>query len=234
MKFVPAVFLLAAALFFADAATGADNRLDKMSVADRRALNVFFSNFCESSLGDFDADDYNDGALIAFAMSHNVINNRELFKDDDAEGMSYIGRDRVDATIEKYFGIKGVKPRSVEDGAVIYKHDRYYWDDVFEGSPWFAGGQAVELYDEKDGTLSAVVELYQDNEAFQNDVMKIDTGDFYAPKKSWKGNTAKYYEIRGYYAAKIAPYSYNGKKTYRLLEWREAETLNEARKLIGK
>jgi hypothetical protein len=167
-------------------------------------------------------------------MSHNVINNKKLLKNDATEGQYYIGRDSVDASIEKYFGIKGVKPHSVEDGFVIYKKGRYYWDDVLEGAPWFAGGQAVELYDDGDGKLSAVVELYKDNGAFANDPDKVNIKDFYAPRKTWKGNTAKYYELRGYYAAKIVPHAYGGKKTYKLLEWREAETLEDARKLIGK
>jgi hypothetical protein len=189
------------------------NLLDKMKNADWSALNIFFSNFCESSFGDFSADSRDDKALIAFAMSHNVINNMELFK-QDAEGGYYIGKNSVDATIEKYFGIKGVKPQNGEGEFVIYKNDRYYWDDVFEGSPWFAGAQAVAFYDDGDGTFSAVVELYKDNNAFQNDVGKFDTKDFYAPKKSWKGKTASYYDLYATYSAKIAPHVWGGKKTW--------------------
>jgi hypothetical protein len=199
--------------------TRMDNLLDKMSGADWRTLNIFFSNFCESHLNEFDAGDYDDRTLIAFAVSHNVINNPKLFKDDSPEGPYYIGKDNVNVTIEKYFGIKGVKPQSAEDRFVIYKNGRYYWDDVMEGAPWFAGGQAVELYDNGDGTLSAVVEWYEDNEVFVNNVDKFDVKDFYAPKKSWKGNTANYYELSRRCTAKIAPHSYGGKKTYKLLKW---------------
>ncbi len=100
----------------------AANLLDGMNDADWRALNVFFSNFCESRLGDFDADRWHDDtALIAFAVSHNVINNRKLFREDAAEGQYYIGKDRVNATIEKYFGIRGVGPQSAEEGFVIFQ-----------------------------------------------------------------------------------------------------------------
>jgi hypothetical protein len=230
VSFIGAAMLAA---FTAPASAGG-NLLDGMSAADWRALNVFFSNFCEAGLADFDAAKYDDAALIAFGMQHNVINNRKALKSDDAEKMFYIERGRVDAAIEKYFGIKGVKPRSVEDRAVIYKKGRYYWDDILEGAPGFAGGQAVELYDAGGGALSAVVEFYMDTEAFQNDVMKLDAKDFYAPRKTWKGNTVKYYSPRGYYSARIAPHAYGGKKTWKLLEWHEAETLKEARKFIGK
>ena len=232
-RFVFVFSVCAMAFSCAGPSFAAANLLDGMNDADWRALNVFFSNFCESRLGDFDADGYDDTALIAFAVSHNVINNRKLFREDAAEGQYYIGKDRVNATIEKYFGIQGVTPQSAEEGFVIFKKDRYYWDDVFEGSPWFAGGQAVELHEGKGGTLSAVVEFYTDNEAFQNDAGKVNIKDFYAPKKSWKKNTAKYYDLCGYYGAKIAVLVQNGKKSYILLEWREAETLEDARKLIG-
>jgi hypothetical protein len=202
------------------------NLLGKMKNADWRALNIFFSNFCESSLGDFSADSRDDKALIAFAVSHNVINNRKLFK-EDAEGRYYIGKNSVDATIEKYFGIKGVKHQSAGGEFVVYENDRYYWDDVCEGSPGFAGAQAVALYDDGDGTFSAIVELYKDNHAFQIDVDKFDIKDFYAPKKSWKGKTASYYDLDATYSAKIAPHVYGGKKTWELLEWHADEAEDE-------
>ena len=200
--------------------------LDKMKNADWRALNIFFSNFCESDFGDFSADSRDDRALIAFAVSHNAINNKKLFK-EDADGRYYIGKNSVDATIEKYFGIKGVKPQSAGDEFVVYENDRYYWDDVFEGSPWFAGAQTVALYNDGDGTFSAVVELYKDNVAFQNDVDKFDIKDFYAPKKSWKGKTASYYDFDTTCSAKIAPHVYGGKKTWKLLEWHADEAEDE-------
>jgi len=104
-RFVFAFSVCAMVLSCAGPSFAAANLLDGMSDADWRALNIFFSNFCESRLGDFDAAGYDDTALISFAVSHNVINNRKLFKEDAAEGQYYIGKDRVNATIEKYFGI---------------------------------------------------------------------------------------------------------------------------------
>jgi hypothetical protein len=212
---------------FSGTASADPGLLAKISDAEARALNIFFSNFCETSFGDFNAKARDDQALIAFAAHHNVINNRKLFKEDKAEGKAYIGKGTVDATIEKYFGLKGVTPQSAEDGFVIYKNGKYYWDDVFESAPWFAGGQAVSLTDNGDGTLFATVELYKDNDAFQKDAAKVNIKDFYAPKKSWKGKTASYYELSSTWSAVIAPHTYNGKKTWKLLEWREEGASNE-------
>jgi hypothetical protein len=200
----------------------AGNLLDKMSDADRKAMNIFFSNFCEANLEDFDAARHDDAALINFATRHNVMNNQKLFKLDKAEGpygTYYIERKDVDATIEKYFGIKGVTPQSVEDSPIIYKNNRYYWDEIFEGSPTFLGGQVVELRDAGNGTMSAVVELYEDDEAFQNNPDKA-IKEFYAPIKNWTGDTAKCFKSAGTWTAKIAPHTWGGKKTWKLLEWR--------------
>lgn len=216
-----------AALFAAMTAPvfAAENLLSKMKDADWRALNIFFSNFCETRLADFNGTKYDDAALINFAVQHNVINNAKLFKPDKAggpSGTSYIERKNVDATIEKYFGIKGVKPQSVEDSPIIYKNNRYYWDEIFEGAPWFAGGQAVELYDAGNRTMTAVVEFYEDDGEFANNPDKA-TKEFYAPKKTWKGETASCFKLTGLYQAKIMPYTYGGKKTWKLLEWRRVK-----------
>ena len=122
-RFVFAFSVCAMVFSCAGPSFAAANLLDGMSDADWRALNIFFSNFCESRHGDFDAAGYDDTALISFAVSNNVIKNRKLFKEDAAEGHYYIGKDRVNATIEKYFGIQGVTPQSAEEGFVIFKKD---------------------------------------------------------------------------------------------------------------
>jgi hypothetical protein len=227
------VFVLSMLLFAAPAPAASEqtgNMLGAMTDEEWRALNVFFSNFSETDLPDFSAGDYEDGALIGFAVHHNVINDSGLFKDDPGfgdGGGSYIEAKHVNAAVKQYFGIEHVTPRDGGD-FVLYRDGKYYWDDVFEGAPWFAGSQALELRDNGDGTLSAIVEDYGDNENYQNDPDSKSIPLFYAPKKTWKEATAKLFDVKGYHAAKIAPHTYGGKKTYKLLEWRAAETLEEA------
>jgi hypothetical protein len=205
------------------------NNLDSMSEKDWKALNIFFSNFSETNFEDFSAEDYDDEALIEFAVHHNVINNRKLFKSDPEGGFS-IEAKNVAASVKKYFGIEKF---TAQDGGnfVSYRDGKYYWDDVLEGSPWFAGSQAVELRDNGDGTLSAVLEDYSDNDHYQKDPDNKSIALFYTPKKAWNASTAKFFDQAGYHAAKIAPYTYDGKKTYKLLEWKAAETLDEALEL---
>jgi hypothetical protein len=174
-----AMLVLTASPFAAPEQSG--NTLDSMSDKDWRALNIFFSNFSETFFEDFSSDAYDDKMLIEFAVQHDVINNAGLFK-KDADSNYFIGPKQVNATIKKYFGIEKITPQDGGD-FVLYRDGRYYWDDVFEGSPWFAGSQAIELQDNGDGTLSAIVEDYKDNENYQNDPDSKSIPLFYAPKK---------------------------------------------------
>ena len=203
------------------------NLLDTMDDDEWRKLNIFVSNFCESNLDNFSTNNYDEKALIGFALSHNVNNNRESFKTDE-NGDSYVPKTVVNNTIDKYFGIKNIPAKDFEEDFYACKGGKYYWLDVMEGSPWFAGGQAVQLYDNGDGTLSVIVENYQDGEGYGMDEASIlpnnPTSPFYAPKKNWSGKVKKLLRQNGYYIATIAPYTYNDKQTYKLLEWRFVET----------
>lgn len=210
------------------------NMLDSMKEKDWRALNVFFSNFSETGLDDFDASSKDAKAMIGFAVHHNVINNRNLFKTDDVSEDSYIEEKYVNATIQKYFGVNNISGKSCKDmDFVSYSKGKYFWHDVFEGSPWFSGSQAVELYDNKDGTFSAVIEDYSDNEAFQINPDNFSSA-FYNPRKDWKETTTKRCQLSGYHAAKIKLQTYDEKLVYKLLKWQAAENLKEARALIKK
>jgi nicotinamide mononucleotide adenylyltransferase len=207
------------------------NLVDSMDNTALRAVNVFFSNFSETAFEDYSQGGNNDRALIGFAMRHNVINIPELFQ-SDAESNSYIEPKNVDATIEKYFGDIKVTPQSSGD-FIGYRDGKYYWDDVFEGSPWFAGSQTLELRDNGNGTLSAIVEDYADNDNYQANPDSELVRRFYEPKKTWSAAVAKLFDVKGYHAALIEPYEYQGKKTYRLIKWRAAETLQEAQRLVA-
>lgn len=201
------------------------NMLDKMSDKDWRALNVFFSNFSETTLDQFSASKYENKELIGFAMHHNVINNRDRFDED-----SYISEKYVKSTLMKYFGISKIIP---EDGDFFsYKSGKFLWEDIFEGGPYFYGSQTIELYDNGDGTFSAITEDYEDNEYFQNNFIEGFGKIFYPPKKNWKSATTKRCKVTGYHAAKIATQSYDGKVVYKLLEWHPAESLEDARSIM--
>lgn len=200
------------------------NLLDTISDNDWKALNIFFSNFSETHFEDFNYKKYNDKALIDFAMHHIVINNRNYFEGDSVD------KKYINATIKKYFGIDKITPQSIEDGFVLYKDGKYYWEDVTEGFPKFDGAQVIEFYDNQDGTFLAIIEDYKDNQEYHKGGSPDNFGaSFYPPKKSWSPSVAKKCSIAGYHVAKVAPHTYNNKKTYKLLEWYKAKSLEAVR-----
>lgn len=204
----------------AGASTGNSERknlLDSMSVSEWKALNVFFSNFSETNMEDFNPVLSNDNMLVKFALSHNVFNGGP-FKEDN-EGY-YLEESQVIKTIQKYFGIDKVTvPDGEIDHIITRAGNKFYWFDVLEGSPWFAGAQVIKFFDNEDGTFSAFIEVYGDNEKFQEDYLENFATLFYQPKHTWKANVTERCRITGYREAKIK--IHNNRKL--LLEWKEAE-----------
>lgn len=219
--------ILSISTVFSVSAQNRINLLDTMSDADWKALNLFFSNFIETGFEDFNINNYDKKALIEYAIHHNAINNSENFK-DDASGDDYITKPVIDATTQKFFGIKDIKVNDFEDDFQAVRNGKYYWLDIFEGSPWFAGGQVTEFYDNGDNTFSAVIESYIDSEGYgynQESIIEMSAGSpFYLPKKKWSKKLTDLIHINGYYEAKVAPQIYNNKQTYKLLEWNLMET----------
>jgi hypothetical protein len=207
--------------------------LDGMGDGEWRLLNVFFSNFYEAAFDDFSALGYDARKLIHFGVRHNMLNNPRLFI-RGAGGFPCIDAERAHASIEKYFGVGGVRPQSVDD-YLVYRGGKYCWEDAMDGALWFGGSQAVALFDNFDGTLSAIVEDYNDNYEFQaaSEAAREDfIKTFYAPRRSWPRRISRLCEAAGYHAALIAPHFHGGKSTYRLLEWRGAGSFHEARRII--
>ncbi|MDR3209644.1 MAG: hypothetical protein LBT36_03345 [Oscillospiraceae bacterium] len=196
------------------------NLADTMTDAELRALNIFFSNFSETRFPDFDIDAYDVTSLLAFAVHHDVINNPGRFviayggEPDAALAPSY-----VENAMLKYFGVSGVTHQSA--GAwVTYSDGKYHWHDVFEGAPWFAGSQVAEFFDNGDGTYSALLEDYTDGAdygAWLSGGGEINA--FYQPQRSWSG-FGGVFARSGYHTATVAPHTYDGKQTYKLLTYR--------------
>ena len=208
------------------------NLLDNMEEKEWKALNIFFSNFEETGLENFNSKSYDEKSLIDFALQHNVLNNKNRFRDDDPSGEYYLPEHYVIETLQKYFGIEKITAQDGTNAELIsYNKGKYFWLDIFEGSPRFAGSQVIEFYDNQDGTFLAVVAEYKDNYEFQTDPDRFSSA-FYTPKKAWEASTAQAYELSGYHIAKITTHTYNGQKAYKLLERRAAETFDELQTIL--
>lgn len=200
------------------------NLLNDMTTKEWRALNIFVSNFNEAGLDNYNAASYDVNELVSFAMCHHVVNNLDFGHDEKQDSEYFLTDKQVMNTIEKYFGITGlVVPDGEVDYFIRHANGRFYLDDVLEGFPSFIGAQVVELYDNGDGTLTARIEEYGDNEEFHKNYIENYATMFYDPMNTWKSGVAERCVFTGYRVAKIGKHTYKGKEIYKLLDWQKAE-----------
>jgi hypothetical protein len=78
----------------------------KLSAAEKKQLNTFFSNFSEAAVEGFKQDSLSQEALLNFALAHIYINVPKSLKRTKDGASAIIPAALVDKTTEKYFGQK--------------------------------------------------------------------------------------------------------------------------------
>ena len=137
--------------------SGGDNLLDSFSADEKKKLNIFFSNFSEAFMSDFDADNVDINDMADFAYIHNFVNNRDNVFAEKIENPYYknmcmgISEDTFDYTIQKYFGISVPHKTSVQQLS-----GGQYQGWIFDDGKVFRGAASGESYD----IFSVVTELY--------------------------------------------------------------------------
>ena len=193
-----------------ETAAGA-NLLDAMTKDERRALNIFFSNFSESDFTALDIGNYDETSLIEFALRYHYANRSPDFS---SAGDHYlrISADRIDQTLARFFGItaKSMSKYSIPHPA----YPQYYQDGYLYYPDWnqLADGEAskwshvTKFLDNKDGTFTAVIDTYI------GQLSSLD--DIYGDMVDWPSD-----EIRKDYSctAIVKPYDNNGRATYQLI-----------------
>lgn len=185
----------------------ASNEYINLSDDEHRKINIFFSNFSEAYMTEFDIDNYNLGELINFAYVHNTINNYNLIGVDGYE--MYIDKSHVEKTINKYFGLN-ISHGNV--GGFQYRNGKYY-TQAASGENYSFFSHVDALKDNKDGTYSAEISIYSDNN--YDGVNSV----YYNSKKTWE-NIQNSYEYLGKAEAKAKPEVVDGKNTYQLLYYK--------------
>jgi hypothetical protein len=136
--------------------TIADQQPIQLSEEQRRELNTFFSNFSEASVGPFANGQISDDELIRFGLLH-IIKNRnvaELMSMRDQYGG--IPLEEVDYATNKYFDKVVSSHRSIPYHEFVSGH--YMLFKLGGDGLWFS--QIQSLYDNKDGTYTAIVDVY--------------------------------------------------------------------------
>lgn len=141
----------------------------KLTDAEHKKLNIFFSNFSETYVKAFDKGKISDSKLIHFGFNHNYINNTNRIKGESINGNAYsvISKEYVFESINKYFGID-MSSHKLENGqkitgtALKYSNGNFYMPAA--SGETYPFSQLTKLIDNGDGTMTAYVDVYYGNE----------------------------------------------------------------------
>lgn len=177
-----------------------------MSNNEKKALNIFFSNFSEVNFGNFYSTNYDDANLINFGVLHNYINNNDLVEVQDSDYV--LQGEYVTKTIKKYFGLN-IPNQSTDQYA--YEGDNYFWPGA-AGELFSNFSQVTEFIKNDDGTFTASISIYSAGLEYEGDP-KI-----YEPMNgTWDEQFTP--EYIGSASATVKGVTLNGKQTYHLLEY---------------
>ena len=200
------------------------NTIESMTDAEYKKLSIFLSNFSEVMYDNFDIDHYTDEELIEYAIWHTYRNNdNAIINVTDSEYYyAKISAETIFNVIDRYFGIKVThksvgyidNPEHWNYGQYQYLFkDGYYYFTPADGEPvrW---SEVEEFYDNGDGTFNVVTREWDSHDIAPQYERKKYWEQLIHPDDVWEGAVAG-----GSHTAVIAPYSYGGKDTYKLLRW---------------
>lgn len=168
--FLITVILISAAAVFSQTS----GKEVKLSPAEKKLMNTFFSNFSEVLMEPFTRESITDMELIQFAVSHNYRNNEKLFTKGGEEYQVKIRARYIDDTVNKFFGRKIIQPQSIE--GIDYKDGWYYTTDASGEEYLFS--QIVSLHDNGNGIFTAKVNVFQAGSGW--------TGNVHGDEKEWR------------------------------------------------
>lgn len=148
----------------------------KLTPAEKKQLNTFFSNFSEVFVEPFAKDRISDIKLIEFGIYHNYKNNEKRFTKGGKEYQVKIKASYIDETVMKFFGKKITKHQSIADSGIEYKEGWYYTTDASGEEYDFS--QIVSLVDNGDNIFTAIVNVYSAGSGW--------VGDTHANENVWK------------------------------------------------
>jgi hypothetical protein len=186
----------------------------RLSRAERRSFDTFFSNFAETNLEPFSRGKLSDKALILFCLQHHLRNfSRRIETNKDGTEARLAAR-YVDETAMQYFG-RRPKVHASPDKESPYRNGYYYNMNV-------AAGDAIPF-------AQIVMVKALGNREYQADVNiylppgGTWDGDEHAPPSSWKDFEGMGMPKRtGQVRAIIRKVTSGGATRYILIEYRKA------------
>jgi len=160
----------------------------KLSAAEQKKLNVFFSNFSEVGMAPFARGKVSDETLINFGVLHLYKNSNSLFEKTDAANAK-IKEDKVSGAAQKYFGLNITSHKSTD--RFKYKNG-YYFIPLADGEA-YTFSQVERITDIGGDLYTAYVNVYNAGSGW--------TGDVNGSRKDWEKDGGEIPELTGKYKA---------------------------------
>ena len=123
----------------------------KLSPAEKKNMNTFFSNFSGVFTESFTKDTLTDEAMIRFSVRHIYRNSSSLFVKSGKDYRVKIKAFHIEAAAEKFFGTKIGAHKSVED--IDYLNGWYYITEASGEVQFFS--QVKNMFDNGGGIYTA-------------------------------------------------------------------------------
>jgi hypothetical protein len=124
-----AIFLLLSICLLLPSGATAQTEI-KLSAAQKKQLDTFFSNFSEAYLKSFKQNSLTQEALLAFALNHIYRNAFKSLKRSKDGAAAIIPAALVDQTTEKYFGQKLKKHANAEYLVPLADGEAYIFSQI--------------------------------------------------------------------------------------------------------
>jgi hypothetical protein len=145
----------------------------KLNLVQWKKLNTYFSNFSEVFFEPFSEGQLSNEEIIRFGVSHNIRNNESLIENVD-ENHGRLAAKYVEASVEKYFGIKHIDHKSVPG----YRFKNGYYIVSWGSGEAYCFSQVTKLIDIGDDCFIAYTNEYVASSGF--------TGDPNGSAKDWE------------------------------------------------
>ncbi len=195
-----------------------------MSKSERGALHLFFSNFSEVWMDEFDISNYNINSVVNFALMHDYRNNMGRFT-STGDGYLRISSQYVERNLALWLGISNIDHNAYTDSHHYYRGGNYYLMAA-DGAParW---SQVTAFSDNGDGTYTAKYDVYEGHympgnpyEDISDWNLNTEGGRLSVVKKGEPTNGNDVWNAAIYShscTAIVKQYSDNGRQTYQLL-----------------
>lgn len=136
-----------------------------LNIEDKKALNIFFSNFSETDLKSFTQDKgAGDEEMIRFGVLHNYINKFSKFEKLDEYNVK-IKKEFVDETSKKYFGKTILNHKAIEG----IKFSKGFYSIPLADGEAYTFSQIDQLFDIGEQKYKAEVTVYTASSGWTGD-----------------------------------------------------------------